>query len=171
MLVEILPNARGPLIVDLFLRMGYTTIAIGVLGFLGIGLPPPDPDWGGMVKETYGMIFGLAAHGADSRRRRSPRWSSASISSPTACGRSRAMADDVSRSRASPSSRTAAVMRAAAIVITGVSFDLVPGEAFGLVGESGCGKSTSRWRSCAIWPPGMTSASGRILFEGRTSPR
>lgn len=57
MLVEILPNVRGPLIVDFFLRLGYTTIAIGVLGFLGVGLPPPDPDWGGMVKETYGMLF------------------------------------------------------------------------------------------------------------------
>jgi peptide/nickel transport system permease protein len=56
MLVEILPNARGPLIVDLCMRMGYTTITIGVLGFLGIGLPPPDPDWGGMVKDTYGLM-------------------------------------------------------------------------------------------------------------------
>jgi peptide/nickel transport system permease protein len=56
MLVEILPNARGPLIVDMCLRMGYTTITIGVLGFLGIGLPPPDPDWGGMVKDTYDMM-------------------------------------------------------------------------------------------------------------------
>jgi peptide/nickel transport system permease protein len=56
MLVEILPNARGPLIVDMCLRLGYTTITIGVLGFLGIGLPPPDPDWGGMVKDTYGMM-------------------------------------------------------------------------------------------------------------------
>jgi len=28
-----------------------------VLGFLGIGLPPPDPDWGGMVKESYSLIF------------------------------------------------------------------------------------------------------------------
>ena len=56
MLVEILPNARGPLIVEMCLRLGYTTITIGVLGFLGIGLPPPDPDWGGMVKDTYGMI-------------------------------------------------------------------------------------------------------------------
>ena len=53
MLVELLPNARGPLIVDACLRMGYTTIAIGVLGFLGLGLPPPDPDWGGMVKDAY----------------------------------------------------------------------------------------------------------------------
>jgi len=57
MLVEILPNARGPLIVDACLRMGYTTITIGVLGFLGLGLPPPDPDWGGMVKDTYGMMM------------------------------------------------------------------------------------------------------------------
>jgi peptide/nickel transport system permease protein len=56
MLVEILPNARGPLIVDACLRMGYTTIAIGVLGFLGLGLPPPDPDWGGMVKEAYPFL-------------------------------------------------------------------------------------------------------------------
>jgi peptide/nickel transport system permease protein len=57
MLFEILPNVRGPLLVDFFLRLGYTTVAIGVLGFLGVGLPPPDPDWGGMVKETYGMIY------------------------------------------------------------------------------------------------------------------
>jgi peptide/nickel transport system permease protein len=56
MAVEILPNARGPLMVDVCLRMGYTIVLIGALGFLGIGLPPPDPDWGGMVKETYGMI-------------------------------------------------------------------------------------------------------------------
>src|SRR5689334_6218085 len=56
MIAEILPNARGPLIVDACLRMGYTTIAIGVLGFLGLGLPPPDPDWGGMVKESYALM-------------------------------------------------------------------------------------------------------------------
>src|SRR5881409_4006009 len=57
MLVEILPNARGPLVVDMCLRTGYNVIIIGSLGFLGIGLPPPDPDWGGMVKDTYGMMM------------------------------------------------------------------------------------------------------------------
>jgi len=55
MFVEILPNARGPLIVDACLRLGYVVITIGVLGFLGLGLPPPDPDWGGMVNETRRM--------------------------------------------------------------------------------------------------------------------
>ena len=57
MLVEILPNARGPLIVDSCLRLGYVIITIGVLGFLGLGLPPPTPDWGGMINETRAMAI------------------------------------------------------------------------------------------------------------------
>lgn len=56
MVVEILPNARGPLIVDLCLRTGYTIIQIGVLGFLGLGLPPPTPDWGGMVNQGVAQL-------------------------------------------------------------------------------------------------------------------
>ena len=55
MLIEILPNALGPLIVDACLRLGYVTITIGVLGFLGLGLPPPTPDWGSMINETRTM--------------------------------------------------------------------------------------------------------------------
>jgi peptide/nickel transport system permease protein len=54
---EILPNARGPLLVDAMLRVGYAIFAIGTLGFLGIGLPPPDPDWGNMVNEARRSIF------------------------------------------------------------------------------------------------------------------
>lgn len=57
MLVEILPNARGPLIVDACLRLGYVIITIGVLGFLGLGLPPPNPDWGGMINQGRGLAL------------------------------------------------------------------------------------------------------------------
>lgn len=57
MAMEILPNAAGPLIVDACLRLGYTTITIGVLGFLGLGLPPPTPDWGGMVNDGRAMAI------------------------------------------------------------------------------------------------------------------
>ena len=57
MAVEILPNARGPLIVDACLRLGYVTITIGVLGFLGLGLPPPDPDWGSMINQARGVAM------------------------------------------------------------------------------------------------------------------
>lgn len=54
---EILPNGRAPLVVDATLRVGYAVFAIGTLGFLGIGLPPPDPDWGSMVNEARRYIF------------------------------------------------------------------------------------------------------------------
>ena len=57
MFVEILPNARGPILVDSMLRVGYAIFAIGTLGFLGLGLPPPDPDWGNMVNEARKNIF------------------------------------------------------------------------------------------------------------------
>jgi ABC-type dipeptide/oligopeptide/nickel transport system permease subunit len=57
MLKEILPNARGPILVDAMLRVGYAIFAIGTLGFLGLGLPPPDPDWGTMVANARQFIF------------------------------------------------------------------------------------------------------------------
>jgi len=49
MLWEILPNARGPLIVDHCLRIGYTTILLGTLGFFGLGVTPESPDWGSTI--------------------------------------------------------------------------------------------------------------------------
>ncbi len=60
MFVEILPNARGPIIIDAMLRVGYAVFAIGTLGFLGLGLPPPSPDWGSIV--SAGRSFIQAGH-------------------------------------------------------------------------------------------------------------
>ena len=57
MLFELLPNVRGPLIVDACLRLGYTTVAITTLTFLGLGLQPPDPDWGLMIKEATNVAM------------------------------------------------------------------------------------------------------------------
>jgi peptide/nickel transport system permease protein len=51
MLWEILPNVRGPLIVDTCLRIGYTTILLGTLGFFGLGLASESPDWGTSIKD------------------------------------------------------------------------------------------------------------------------
>jgi peptide/nickel transport system permease protein len=57
LLREILPNVSGPLIVDTTIRVGYAIMAIGSLGFLGLGVPPPTPDWGGMINEGRKWIF------------------------------------------------------------------------------------------------------------------
>ena len=46
MLWEILPNARGPLIVDACLRIGYTTILLGTLGYFGLGPRARKPGLG-----------------------------------------------------------------------------------------------------------------------------
>ncbi|MEO0939741.1 MAG: ABC transporter permease [Pseudomonadota bacterium] len=56
MLWEILPNARGPLIVDFCLRIGYTTILLGTLGFFGLGLPPESPDWGTTINDGRRLL-------------------------------------------------------------------------------------------------------------------
>ena len=57
LLREILPNVSGPIIVDTCIRVGYAIMAIGSLGFLGLGIPPPTPDWGGMINEGRPWIF------------------------------------------------------------------------------------------------------------------
>jgi peptide/nickel transport system permease protein len=63
MLWEILPNARGPLIVDICLRIGYTTILLGTLGFFGLGLSPESPDWGSTINEGR-KLLSIYAHPA-----------------------------------------------------------------------------------------------------------
>jgi peptide/nickel transport system permease protein len=54
---EILPNVSAPIIVDVCIRVGYAVMAVGSLGFLGLGIPPPTPDWGGMINEGRDWIF------------------------------------------------------------------------------------------------------------------
>lgn len=56
MLWEVLPNARGPLIVDACLRIGYTTILLGTLGYFGLGLAPESPDWGTAIKDASRLL-------------------------------------------------------------------------------------------------------------------
>jgi peptide/nickel transport system permease protein len=56
MLWEILPNARGPLIVDFCLRIGYTTILLGTLGFFGLGVSPESADWGSTINEGRRLL-------------------------------------------------------------------------------------------------------------------
>ncbi len=59
LLREILPNVVAPIIVDSCIRVGYAIMAIGSLGFLGLGIPPPTPDWGGMINEGRKFIFSM----------------------------------------------------------------------------------------------------------------
>ena len=49
---EIWPNAAMPLISDFGLRLIYVILFISSLSFLGLGVQPPQADWGSMVREN-----------------------------------------------------------------------------------------------------------------------
>lgn len=56
MFVEILPNTTGPIIVEATARFAYSIMMVASLGFLGVGMQPPTPDWGMMVIENKPII-------------------------------------------------------------------------------------------------------------------
>ena len=45
-LAEVLPNIVSPLIVTATVRFGFVILTVAALSFLGLGTPPPTPDWG-----------------------------------------------------------------------------------------------------------------------------
>lgn len=59
---EILPNILGPVLTDFGLRFVFIVLLLSGLSFLGLGVQPPDADWGALVRENIGALpFGAAA--------------------------------------------------------------------------------------------------------------
>ncbi|MEM9909844.1 MAG: ABC transporter permease [Pseudomonadota bacterium] len=59
---EILPNILGPVLADLGLRFVYIVLVLSGLSFLGIGVQPPNADWGSLVRENIeGLSYGAPA--------------------------------------------------------------------------------------------------------------
>ncbi len=48
---EVLPNAAPTLLTEAGLRFSHSLLTLAALGFLGLGVQPPTPDWGLMVNE------------------------------------------------------------------------------------------------------------------------
>lgn len=68
-LLHVLPNVTSPIIVRTSIGMGFTILTAASLGFLGLGAPPPAPEWGRMISESreflpeawwYALAPGLA---------------------------------------------------------------------------------------------------------------
>jgi peptide/nickel transport system permease protein len=53
---EILPNIAGPVLADMGLRFVYSVLLLASLSFLGLGVQPPDADWGSLVRENIGAL-------------------------------------------------------------------------------------------------------------------
>ena len=59
---ETLPNALSPLVAEMGLRFIFAVLFISTLSFLGLGVQPPQADWGGIVKENKeGINYGIQA--------------------------------------------------------------------------------------------------------------
>ncbi len=56
---EVLPNSLPPLLVEASIRFAYSIFLVASLGFLGLGVQPPSPDWGRQVNEAR-TFFDLA---------------------------------------------------------------------------------------------------------------
>lgn len=53
---EILPNIIRPVLADLGVRFVFIVLLLSGLSFLGLGLQPPDADWGALVRENIGGL-------------------------------------------------------------------------------------------------------------------
>ncbi len=59
---EILPNALSPLVAEMGMRFIFMVLFVSTLSFLGLGVQPPQADWGGIVKENKeGIVYGISA--------------------------------------------------------------------------------------------------------------
>ncbi|MBD9529744.1 MULTISPECIES: ABC transporter permease [Paracoccus] len=55
-LKEILPNMTGPVLADVGLRFVFIVLLLSGLSFLGLGVQPPNADWGSLVRENIGGL-------------------------------------------------------------------------------------------------------------------
>src|SRR5499427_249499 len=56
--LHVLPNIASPIIVRASIGMGFTVLTAAALGFLGLGPPPPTPEWGRTIAESREFLPG-----------------------------------------------------------------------------------------------------------------
>ena len=192
---EVLPNVATPLLVEFGLRLTFSIALIAGLSFLGFGLQPPAADWGLMINENllgitsqpWGVVLPIlaislltvgtnlttdgvarAASGLDRsartkrRRRRGPVTERPAVI-PVGHDASASVADapivDIRALRVdiSPSNVD---------VVDEVSLQISSGEVLGLVGESGCGKTTVGMALLGHCRRGAEVVSGQVIVDG-----
>jgi peptide/nickel transport system permease protein len=174
---HVLPRLRGPIIVQLSLFAAAAVLAQSALSFLGLSTPETQgPSWGNMVGEASDVIstdpWLLVPTGG------------ILVLTVLAFG---LLGDALRDASAGPQVRTVRRRRVAAAgepegllavrglsiafgdvtVVRDVSFDLSAGEALGIVGESGCGKSVTTRALLGLLPDGGQVTAGSAWFDGR----
>ena len=190
---HVLPNVLPQAIVLLATEIVLIMVAIVTLGYLGLGIQPPTPDWGTMIADSQqfvtthwwlptfpglavvltGVAFSLLGDGIGDalrvggrrvRARRVPRRGSTSAHARPGAPRQAVAPGAVSvRNLQIEASGDSA----AEPLVAGISLEAAPGEAVGIVGESGSGKSLTLRALLGMLPSGVRVTAGDIAVGGR----
>ena len=189
---HVLPRMISMVIVQAALFSAIVVTIQAGLGFLGFGIQPPDPSWGGLVADASNVIdtdpwmlvpaglplvltvIALGLLGDAIRDSAIENWSVSKLAAPAAAAVP-ATAESTGAEGAGPDTHPDALLSVRRLsieiggvpVVQDVSFDLMPGETLGVVGESGCGKSVTALGILGLVPGGGTISGGRCVFEGK----
>lgn len=182
---HILPRVIGPIIVQLSLFAAIAVIVQTGISFLGLGIPPPAPTWGGMIYEASVSL-------SDFPWLLVPSGIVVAITILSFGLLGDSMRDVSMETWAKPASRKKEAVRAAVvpadlppdsvlslrdvvigtsdgkILVSGVRLDLAPGEVVGIVGESGSGKTLTSLSILGLLPSGVHTRSGTVVIAGDT---
>jgi peptide/nickel transport system permease protein len=196
---HVLPRVIGPIVVNLALIAAHALIMAVGLNFLGLGLHPPAPSWGSLLSDGAAAIdqnawviippgaivaltvVALVLLGDTIRDVAAEAWSPRHSLSARRPWRSAAQQEQATAALAPDPEAVLAVrdLRVAfpspdggpVTVVQDVSFDIGRGEAVGLVGESGCGKTITGLAVLGMLPAGARIVGGSIWVNGRDVTR
>ncbi len=193
---HVLPRIAGPIIVQASIFAGIALLAETGLGYLGLGVQPPTPTWGGMVAEAstaidsqpwllvpsglvigltavaFGLVGDLAREAVGNRvpRHRPTKPVASAVRTPDPIRRP---PPDLTlpppQGVLSVRGLTVQVMTpdGPSSVVEDAWLDIRRGETVGLVGESGSGKSITGRAILGLLPRGARVIGGTVVFEGR----
>ena len=189
---HVLPRVAGPVIVQTALWAALALIVQTGLAFLGLGVTPPAPSWGGMVSEAAQLIdqdrwmlvpsggiialttlaFGFIGDAV--RDAAVEGWSGSVQTARPARRRAPMRTVEVETQEALPDTAVLAARSLSVAftkggqtvtVVDDISFDLQHGEVLGILGESGSGKSVTALSLLGL-TPGNGHATGAVHFSG-----
>ena len=186
---HVLPNIRGPLLVQATVAMSTALLIQAGLGFLGLGTPPPAPSWGALVTDAQmsiyqqpwlvvpaGLVLVLTILAFNFLGDALAEYRPGAVRKRAAAKAERpAQVVAVDPQPAEPTDAAVSVRDLVVeftdatgpfAVVQGVSFDALRGECLGIVGESGCGKSVTARTLLGLVARGGKVASGSIVVDG-----
>lgn len=188
----VLPNIAEPVIVNVTISIGGGLLALSALSFLGVGLQPPEYDWGRMLSEGFeqvytqvtavvgpafmvilsGITFGMLGESFATHMRHRGRARPASRRRLGPVPRAAGVRDE------SPLTEEPPLLEVAGLCVAfpgesswiqpvqGVTFSVGRGEIVGVVGESGSGKSVTMMSIAQLAPTGAVWSADRLVFDG-----